>query len=226
MLWTRTTTIPFGILWRFGGIWRVFVLVLLSACAAMIKSNSILSAFLFACAIIILWYFRGPLRSIAQASPIVVSPVDGVIEKIDKGENIPFCSKAGTVVVISSSFFNAGVIRAPLTGKVDMKVQATQDSGDKGDGHTGILCTDSRGSSLFLGAKSNESRNRIVLAPIPGDSIEHGAIIGFNSPGKNVEMLFQNENGYKPVIAKGQKVKSGQTIIAIRRDTRAKNVVI
>jgi len=225
MLWTRTNTLPFEVLWRFGGIWRLLGLLLLTAGALTIRSNYLPGAVLLAWAFIILWYYRGPLRSIPQASPIVVAPVDGVIEKIDEVENIPFCGKAGTVVLISSSLFNAGVIRAPLTGKVERKIQAGQGSGEEDDRRTGILCTDSRGSSLFLGSNSRKSRNRIILTPIPGDSIEHGVIIGFNHSGKNVEMFFQNENGYKPVVVKGQNVKSGQTILAIRRDTRAKNVV-
>ena len=226
MLWTRTNTLPFGILWHFGGLWRLLGFLLIAAGALTIRSNSILGGALLACAIIISWYYRSPVRSIPQATPIVVAPVDGLIKKIEEVESIPFSGKPGTLVVISSSLLDAGVIRAPFTGKVGSKAQAGQGSGRQDNEYSGILCTDSRASSMFLGQKATQSRNRITLAPVPGDMIEQGAIIGFNHSGKNVEIFLQNENGYKAVIAKGRKVKSGQTIIALRRQTRAKNVVI
>lgn len=226
MLWTRTNTLPFGILWRFGGLWRLLGFLLIAGGALTIRSNSLAGGALLACAIIIGWYYRGPVRSIPQASPVVLAPVDGVIEKIEEAESIPSSGKAGTLVVISSSLLDAGVIRAPLTGKVESKAQAGQSSGSQDNGYSGILCTDSRASAMFFGQNTIQSRNRIILAPVPGDSIEHGAVIGFSHPGKNVEIFLQNENGYKAVVAKGRKVKSGQTVIALRRETMAKNVVI
>ena len=227
MLWTRTNVLPFGMLWRFGGIWRLLGFLLLAAGAVTIRSHSLLGGALLACAIIISWYYRGPMRSVPQAAPIVVAPVDGVIYKIEETESIPFSGKASMVVVISSSLLDAGVIRAPFTGKVERKTQEGQGSGRQEDGYSGILCTDSRASSLFLGQNTTQSRNRIILAPDPGDLIEHGAVIGFNHSGKkNVEIFLQSENGYKAAVEKGRRVKSGQTIIAVRKHTRAKNVAI
>ena len=210
MLWRQTNKSAPGVLLAFGGLWRVvFPLSLAVAVWAFLAGQKFLPVLLAAAAALVLWLYRSPGRLVPEAAPILASPVDGRIDEIERNTE-----EGGTVIRYGRHWRDPRILRSPVTGPV----KALRPDGT-------LVISDSVGKEILLRPAGRNS-GVLVLGPSPGDEVELGAVIGFWSAGRSLELVIPDESGFEVIARRGEKSLGGQTIVAVRRDTRAQNVFL
>ena len=174
---------------------------------------SILSAYIF-------YFFRDPIRAV-PTEEVVVSPADGVVTHIGRKKNPLEDSKDQNTykkVSIFLSVFDVHVNRMPIKGSIHSKhyipgkfINATLDkSSDYNERN--IITVKSNKDNFYIVQIAGLIARRIVCNLKINQEVEKGSRIGIIKFGSRVD-LYLPEN-YDILVAKGQKVVGGETIIS------------
>lgn len=217
--------------------WHWPFTVALAACGAL----SLLTALA-----LLLWrFFRDPERIPPETPGAILAPADGkiiYIKTIEKGQ-IPFSDKKGHTYSLSQlsrcsvlpdggyligtamSFMDVHVNRAPIAGTVSLvshipglflslrRLEAVIEN----ERMLSVI----EGPDFKIGLVQIASRLVRNIVPFckTGNTLQRGERIGMIRFGSQVDMVLPNVEGLKITVRLGQKVKAGETIMALTEQT-------
>lgn len=163
----------------------------------------------------VLWFFRDPERIVPSGDDLIISPADGTILDIKEieDERIGPCVK----VPIFMSVFSVHVNRAMVSGKIIEKRYRpgsfhVASVGRKTDANERMIhYIENRDGVYRVDQVAGLVARRILFFPEVGDTVEAGQRIGLIRFGSLLECFLPPS--VKVTVAKGQKVRAGQTVI-------------
>ena len=176
----------------------------------------ILSSLLF---LFIVWFFRNPKRIIPTGKNLIISPADGKIIVINKGEVDRVLKKRMVKISIFMNVFNVHVNRIPCKGKiVDILynpgkfVSANLDKGSLENEQNAVVLETEKGEKVLFIQIAGLIARRIVCRLKKGQVVERGERFGLIRFGSRVDVYLPETADIKVSI--GQKVKGGESILA------------
>jgi phosphatidylserine decarboxylase len=171
-------------------------------------------------ALFVLWFFRDPERRIPSGEGLILSPADGRVTGVED-------DSGRATVTIFLSVFNCHINRSPVAGTViDTRYTPGRyrPAFDRRAGH------DNERNHLTIRAADGEYgvtqiagllARRIVCRKRAGDALRRGERIGMIRFGSRTDLLLPP--GVRPLVAVGDRVRGGLTIMARRavEDSRA-----
>jgi len=177
-----------------------------------------LTAILLAATLLMVHFFRDPVRWSNAGEGDVVCPADGRIIAVERQKETCFTDREMWKVSIFMNIFDVHVNRVPVSGRVAGLHYR------KGR----FLAADKRRASLeneqnWLWIRSDSGRDvvltqvagliarRIVCWPRVGDAVQRGERFGLIRFGSRVDVYIPLEG--EVLVAKGQKVFAGETVL-------------
>ena len=199
--------------------WVYFVISCLIT-IIVIPFYTILGIFLAIISAYIFYFFRDPIRAV-PIDEVVVSPADGVVTYIGSQKN-PLENdndqNTYTKVSIFLSVFDVHVNRMPIKGSISSIhyipgkfINATLDKSSK-ENERNIITIKKNNDSFYIVQIAGLIARRIICNLKIHQEVEKGNRIGIIKFGSRVD-LYLPEN-YDILVAKGQKVVGGETIIS------------
>lgn len=172
----------------------------------------------FILALITIYFFRDPERTIPTLPQTIISPADGRVMSLEKGYDESFSQKEVYRISIFLSLFDVHINRSPYSGWVVSTdyspgkfFPALCDKASRLNEQNTILLTNNFGS-LIVKQIAGFIARRIVCWVKPGDYLACGQRLGLIKFGSKVELILPL--GWEPCIKVGDKVRAGETIIA------------
>jgi phosphatidylserine decarboxylase len=176
----------------------------------------ILAIFFGLLTLFFLQFFRDPERFPEGGEETIVSPADGTVLSVGPADEAP--AGAGRRLTVFMSVFNCHVNRSPVTGRLidyayspGRKMAAFAEKASLENEQNRITISAARGAVTFKQIAGALAR-RIVFQPRPGDSLQRGQRIGMIKFGSRVDFFVPD--GAEILVARGSKLKAGQTGIA------------
>lgn len=196
-----------------------FLLILTGLAAFLYFIYPALAIFPGLLIVFILFFFRNPKRVIPTGENLVLSPADGVILEIDEVFEDKFLQDRAIRVSIFLSILNVHLNRSPLTGEVRYKhyrpgkfipafKSHASDLNEKN--YVGI---ESRNFKIMVCQITGFIARRISCWVHEGKRLARGELIGIIKFGSGTEIFIPV--GTDLLVKKGDKVKAGETVIAI-----------
>ena len=168
------------------------------------------------------YFFRDPVRSVAQKSGLVLSPADGVVSLITKTVPPPemlLGDKPLTRVSVFMNVFNCHVNRAPMAGEViaityhhGKFVNASLDKASEHNERNSITIEAMDESRIGVTQIAGLVARRIVCFTKVGSSLSVGERFGLIRFGSRLDVFLPE--GIEPVVGLGQTAVAGETILA------------
>jgi phosphatidylserine decarboxylase len=153
-------------------------------------------------------FFRDPERAVPAESRALVSPADGRIIRAD-----------ATRVSIFMNVFDVHVCRAPLPGRIvsvehvpGRFLAAMRDDASEHNERTSIIVQPESGAPVRFVLVAGLIARRIVCRVAPGSRLGAGDRVGIIRFGSRVDVDLPA--GAVPAVTVGQRVVSGETIVA------------
>ncbi len=168
-----------------------------------------------------IYFFRNPSRIIPQRDGLVLSPADGVIQKIEQAKLPPELGSSNEFynrISIFLNVFNVHVNRIPIEGTV-RKVEyvagkflnASLDKASE-DNERNCLLISTKGKSIACVQIAGLIARRIVCDVKDGDEVKTGQRFGIIRFGSRVDIYLPTD--VNPLVIEGQQAIAGETIIA------------
>jgi phosphatidylserine decarboxylase len=168
------------------------------------------------------YFFRDPVRSVAQKSGLVLSPADGVVSLITKIVPPPemlLGDKPLTRVSVFMNVFNCHVNRAPMAGEViaityhhGKFVNASLDKASEHNERNSITIEATDESRIGVTQIAGLVARRIVCFTKVGSSLSVGERFGLIRFGSRLDVFLPE--GIEPAVGLGQTAVAGETILA------------
>jgi phosphatidylserine decarboxylase len=167
------------------------------------------------------YFFRDPARVTALSDDLVISPADGRVETV--GYYVPpveleLSDKPMQRISIFMSVFDVHVNRAPVPGRISriehkagLFLSADVDKASEDNERNGLVIDNDQGRFGVVQIAGLVAR-RILCFSKAGDAIATGERFGLIRFGSRVDVYLPD--GFKPVVAVGQRCIAGETIIA------------
>ena len=164
-------------------------------------------------AVVFAGFFRDPDRTPPAGEGLILAPADGKVVAIVKD------AEGGTTrVSIFLSLLDVHVNRAPIKGLVE-KIQyqpgkfhaAYREDASQDNEQNAVRLVDSTGKSLHIVQIAGLLARRIICYVKEGETLERGQRFGLIMFGSRVDLFMPP--GSKVEVAKGQRVRAGETII-------------
>ena len=199
--------------------WVYFIISCLIT-IVIIPFFTILGIILFILSIYIFYFFRDPIRAI-PSDDVVVSPADGVVTFIGES-NCPLENNSDPnkykKISIFLSIFDVHVNRMPIDAEISSInyipgkfLNATLDKSSK-ENERNIIYAKKNNENFYIVQIAGLIARRIVCNLNNNQEVQRGQRIGIIKFGSRVD-LYIPEN-YNILVAKGQRVVGGETIIS------------
>ena len=199
--------------------WVYFVISCLIT-IVIIPFFTILGIILLILSIYIFYFFRDPIRAI-PSDDVVVSPADGVVTFIGES-NCPLENNSDPnkykKISIFLSIFDVHVNRMPIDAEISSInyipgkfLNATLDKSSK-ENERNIIYAKKNNENFYIVQIAGLIARRIVCNLNNNQEVQRGQRIGIIKFGSRVD-LYIPEN-YNILVAKGQRVVGGETIIS------------
>ena len=199
--------------------WVYFIISCLIT-IVIIPFFTILGIILLILSIYIFYFFRDPIRAI-PSDDVVVSPADGVVTFIGES-NCPLENNSDPnkykKISIFLSIFDVHVNRMPIDAEISSInyipgkfLNATLDKSSK-ENERNIIYAKKNNENFYIVQIAGLIARRIVCNLKNNQEVQRGQRIGIIKFGSRVD-LYIPEN-YNILIAKGQRVVGGETIIS------------
>lgn len=169
--------------------------------------------------IMVLQFFRSPLRAVLPDDLNVLSPADGAVVVVEETAEEEYFHKPMRLVSIFMSPLNVHVNRYPIGGKVNYKkyhpgkfLVAWHPKSSSLNERTTIVLENKFGSELLLRQVAGAVARRIVCYSEKGMKVNQGDELGFIKFGSRVDLFLPLDSEIKVKI--GDKVIGGESIIA------------
>ncbi|NPV89368.1 MAG: phosphatidylserine decarboxylase family protein [Firmicutes bacterium] len=163
------------------------------------------------------FFFRNPARVIPQDPGLIVSPADGVVQRVEKVYEGDYLHAEAQRVSIFLNIFNVHINRTPMQGRVEHLdyrkgkfLPAFQEaaSAENEQNRLGI----SNGSHKIMVTQiAGLIARRVVCWVQPGDEMQRGDRFGLIKFGSCTEVYLPLDIEIE--VKKGDQVKGGETII-------------
>lgn len=185
----------------------------------------------FAATLWCIYFFRDPDRVVPDGDNFIVSPADGVVQKIEKvspPEEFELEGKKISRVSIFLNVFNVHVNRVPIAGKIEKIIynegkflSANLDkASDENERNSIVIKTKDNLKLAFVQIAGLVAR-RIICDVEEKQEVATGQRYGIIRFGSRVDIYLPD--GVNPLVAEGQIAIGGETIIA---DLKSKTKVI
>lgn len=167
-----------------------------------------------------IWFFRDPKRTVPKEEGLLVSPADGKVVDVSRVEEGRFLNKPAIKVSIFLNVFNVHVNRVPTAGKVlDVSYNpgrffaANVPKASLENEQNAVLMETPGGKKIVCIQIAGLIARRIVCWVKKGGDLERGERFGLIRFGSRVDLFLPLETDV--IIAKGAKVKGGETVLGI-----------
>lgn len=161
----------------------------------------------------VLFFFRDPEREIPVGEDLILSPADGRVLAVDRGDG-------GSRVSIFLSVLNCHINRSPVTGVVLSSEHTAgrfrpawdpRGASENERQHTVIRAADGDyGVTQIAGILAR----RIICSKHPGDRVRRGERIGLIQFGSRTDLHLPP--GVEPAVRPGESVRGASTVLARR----------
>ena len=177
------------------------------------------------CTLLTVWcyyFFRDPVRFSPQGAGLYLAPADGIVAQV--GPAVPPAELglgpvARVRVGIFMSVFNCHVNRAPVAGKVvtvayhpGKFLSASLDKASEENERNGVTIEMADGRLLGVVQIAGLIARRILCFTVPGRSLLAGERFGLIRFGSRLDVWLPE--GAVPLVAPGQTMTAGETVIA------------
>jgi phosphatidylserine decarboxylase len=169
-----------------------------------------------------LYFFRNPTRSTTSGTEELISPADGRVTGIEELLENEFLGETVRRISIFMSVSDVHVNRAPCEGSVE-KVEHREGrfrlafkKGIDEENERNYILLRRNGERFLLVQIAGFLARRIVCYVRENDGVEKGEPVGMIAFGSRVDTYMPT--CYKPAVEIGQRVKSGLTVLARRRE--------
>ena len=168
------------------------------------------------------YFFRDPVRSVAQKPGLILSPADGVISLITK--TVPpvemlLGNKALTRVSVFMNVFNCHVNRAPMAGEViaityhhGKFVNASLDKASEHNERNSLTIEAVDKTRIGVTQIAGLVARRIVCFTKVGNGLSVGERFGLIRFGSRLDVFLPE--GIEPAVGLGQTAVAGETVLA------------
>lgn len=170
----------------------------------------------------IIWFFRNPERNVPIGDNIVISPADGKIIDIKEGDESRILKKRMIKISIFMNLFNVHVNRLPCTGKVvgilynpGKFVSANLEKASLENEQNAVVLETTAGEKIIFIQIAGLIARRIVCWLKEGDYGVIGQRFGLIRFGSRVDVYLPVGTDVK--VSLGQKVKAGESVLAIMK---------
>ena len=198
------------------GTLNVLLYVFVSDSPMLLYSVAAVSLALF---LIVLQFFRNPVRATDSHHQAVIAPADGKVVVIEETVDHEFLNGPALQVSIFMSPFNVHVNRSPVQGKVEYfkyhpgkYLVAWHPKSSTENERTTLSIQTEGGSRVMLRQIAGALARRIVCYSRPGDALNAGQEFGFIKFGSRVDVFLPI--GTKVNCKLGDVTKGGVTVIA------------
>ncbi len=177
------------------------------------------------CFVATLWciyFFRDPYRTTPVRAGLIVSPADGIVQKIERATLPPEMSIDGKMrkrVSVFLNVFNVHVNRIPVGGKVTSLhyypgkfFNASLDKASEFNERQSVRVTTNDGEDIVFVQIAGLVARRIVCNLSEGQSVSTGEKYGIIRFGSRMDIYLPE--GVEPLVIEGQTMIGGETIIA------------
>jgi len=173
---------------------------------------------LWVLAILILQFFRDPVRKIPAEPLGIVCPADGRIIVVDEVED-PYLKRPAKRISVFMNIFNVHSNRSPIEGKIMERwynkgkfFNASLDKAAEQNERNAIWIQTDEGDDVVSVQVAGLVARRILCYVQPGERIGQGERYGFIRYGSRVDLYLPTSSQIN--VALGDKVKSGRDILA------------
>jgi phosphatidylserine decarboxylase len=201
--------------WKFVAAFAVVTAILGSFATSLLWVGLILTAW---CA----YFFRDPIRMVPARDGLMVSPADGLVQKIVSvipPEALRLGTKERTRISIFLNVFDVHVNRIPLKGVVtSLKYipgaffNASLDKASEENERQYITLAVENGKSIGVVQIAGLVARRILCDLKEGQSVATGERLGIIRFGSRVDIYLPE--GAQPLVIVGQRAVGGETILA------------
>ena len=168
------------------------------------------------------YFFRDPARYTPQASDLVVSPADGVVQSITRRAPPPELELGDTeycCIAVFMNVFDVHVNRSPVGGSVQRIayhpgrfLNASLDKASDENERQSFLIQNTRGEKFVLVQIAGLVARRILSFVEAEDEVHAGERVGMIRFGSRCDVYLPE--GYVPDVAPGQRALAGETVLA------------
>ena len=168
------------------------------------------------------YFFRDPVRSVAQKPGLILSPADGVISLITKAVppvEMLLGNKALTRVSVFMNVFNCHVNRAPMAGEViaityhhGKFVNASLDKASEHNERNSLTIEAADKTRIGVTQIAGLVARRIVCFTTVGNGLSVGERFGLIRFGSRLDVFLPE--GIEPAVGLGQTAVAGETVLA------------
>lgn len=179
------------------------------------------------------YFFRDPDRVTPTRQGLVISPADGVVQKIDKAEPPPeleMAAKAVWRVCVFMNVFDVHVNRAPVDGTITKMayrpgkfLNASLDKASVDNERQSYRFEALNGKELAAVQIAGLVARRIISETETGDDVQAGERIGMIRFGSRVDVYMPPN--VVPMVCEGQRCIAGETVLADMGGQRGKEGV-
>jgi len=176
--------------------------------------------FFMALTLFIVWFFRNPERNIPSGKDLVVSPADGRIIAVSHEMENRILRKKRIKISIFMNLFNVHVNRVPCAGRVleilynpGRFLSANKDKASLENEQNAVVLETPSGEKIIFIQIAGLIARRIVCRLREGEFVRRGQRFGLIRFGSRVDVYLPT--GVEVKISIGQKVKGGESILAI-----------
>lgn len=169
-------------------------------------------------ALAFLGFFRDPNRIPPIGERLILSPADGKVVGVKRGEKEGLFEGTETRISIFLSPFDVHVNRAPVRGKIEEVryqkgsfVAAYKEEASQNNEKNALSLVDAGGRKLGVVQVAGVLARRIVCYVKKGDVLEQGQRFGMIMFGSRVDLFLPG--GTRVDVVEGQRVRAGETII-------------
>ena len=168
------------------------------------------------------YFFRDPQRVAPMGDNLIISPADGVVQKIEKVTppiNLGMSGESFTRVSIFLDVTNVHVNRVPATGTIKKLYyhpgkffNASLDKASEFNERQEVLMTMSNGKEVAFSQIAGLIARRIVCDLTEGQQVKAGERFGIIRFGSRMDVYLPDD--ILPLVAIGQTMVGGESIIA------------
>lgn len=168
--------------------------------------------------LLILHFFRDPLRWSNAGADDVISPADGVVIRVEQAREEIFTMNPCRKISIFMSVFDVHVNRAPVAGTV-LGIQyrqgryhsAHKDRAGRDNEQNRIWIKRQDGRSVVVTQVAGLIARRIVCWPAVGDTLIQGERFGMIRFGSRLDVYLPSDS--EVLVKKGERVFAGESIL-------------
>lgn len=181
--------------------------------------------------VLLMLFFRDPVRTVPDEPGLVVSPADGKVVEIGQVEDCALLGGKVLKIGIFLSLFNAHVNRSPAAGTVASLEYVPgkfhnalngKASGENESNSMILNCPDVPGGRVLIRQISGVLARRIVCRCRLGERLERGQRFGMIKLGSRTELYVPYSERLRVKVSEGEKVKAGSSVLLqyVRAESR------